>query len=99
MSVERRDFDKLNRKKVLVEEEILNKLQDQLTNDSTAKYVHKLMQRCREKNKETVSDTFSQILCNDRLFSLFKKTGNSSDKQREFLKQTTNGHRNPKNHQ
>lgn len=40
---------------MLLEEEIFNKLQDQLANDNNAKYVHKLLVRCREKNKDTVS--------------------------------------------
>lgn len=67
----------MNFKKVQVEEEILSKLQDQLTNDSTAKYVHKLLRRCKEKNKNTVKSlNFTRF----PLYSTFL-AGNRSDKQ------------------
>lgn len=54
LNLETKEYDKINRKKRLLEEDIFNKLQDQLANDNNAKYVHKLLLRCRENNKDTV---------------------------------------------
>lgn len=51
-----KEFEKINAQKYVFEEEILKKLQDQLTNDKAAKYLTKLLHQVRDKNHNLVSN-------------------------------------------
>ena len=49
------EVEKLTAEKVEIEEKIIEKLQDQITQDKASKYLNKMLRSLRAKTKEQVS--------------------------------------------
>lgn len=50
-----REFEKLSRERVAMESTILTGLQDQITNDKASRYLSKLLQDIKVKNRSMVN--------------------------------------------